>query len=470
MNKKLILTGFAIFISLIFLMAPIGAASHSISPAATSSTNYQPNPALNVQATWSTYNNSMAYNEYLNSTGGVQYLNVEPGSGNYIKINPADIISKGYLQQEKLGGYEPWNESTTAGLSPPNISYTVNPITENGVQILGIEANVKGTNTGGGSGNSMQIPISDYASSNIAYDYLTMIISANLTGGADSNIEIFNSTGTSIAITPSITTGETYISISMQALENKYNIGLNDTAGKGYSSYLGIQDRINIPSGAAVGQYYSQIDSMALTTYSIPLGTNSTGGTITQGTGNIYLGKLTSSVPIAIADNGFSENLTQPLSLTNYTTTQTPITSGNYIEQVGYQATFGLPSAPDISYGTANFSLPLSVPADQFQALDVNGASYLSTIGNKTNGTEVLLSSVNPTSSITYLAYVDFTASQWQSISHPAGIFTYDGIAYYYFVAIGAIAGIIGLAVAAKRANTNAKQAEKVDHIVRRGR
>lgn len=463
MNKKLILTGFAIFISLIFLMAPIGAASHSISPAATTSTNYQPNPSLNVQATWSSYNSSMAYNEYVNSTGQPEYLNVENGTGNYISIDPEDIVSKGYLQQEKLGGYEPWNESTTAGLSTTNISYTVNPITENGVQILGIEANVIGTNGGWASGNTMQIPISDYASSNLAYDYLTMIISANLTGGADSNIQVYNSTGTSIAITPIITTGEAYITISMQEIEDKYGIGLNDTAGKGYSSYFGIQDRITLPSGAAVGKYYSQIDTLSLTTYPITFGSNATGTIITQKTGNIHLANFKPAVPMEILNNGYSENLTQLMSLTNYTTTQTPITSGNYIEQVGYQATFGLPSAPDLSYGAANFTLPLSVPADQFQALDVNGVSYLNEIGNKTNGTVVLLSSVDATSSISYLAYVDFTPSQWQSISHPAGIFTIAGIEYYWFIAVGAIAGLLGLAGGVRHAHNKAEQTEKIN-------
>ena len=340
-------------------------------------------------------------------------------------------------------------ESTTAGLSTTNISYTVNPITENGVQILGIEANVTGTNGGWASGNTMQIPISDYASSNLAYDYLTMIISANLTGGADSNIQVFNSTGTSIAITPSITTGEAYITISMQALENKYNIGLNDTAGKGYSSYLGIQNRITLPSGAAVGKYYSQIDAIALTTYPITFGSNATGTVITQETGNIHLANFKPPVPITILNNGYSENLTQPLSITKETINQNSMT-GTYAEAITEQGILSIPSTPDVSFGNSFINMNLSgINGKQYQVLNLNGISYTSQISNMTGNKTINLGTVNPANSNSVIVEVELTTSQWNQISKPPSFFSVRGLEYYWWVGLIGALSAIGLGAAA---------------------
>ena len=469
MNKKLILTSFAIFISLIFLMAPIGAASHSISPA-TTSTNYQPNPSLNTQATWTSFNSSMAYNEYINSTGGASYLNIQNGTGNYIGLIPQDIQSKD-LQGDTIGKYGYWNQTATVNTpGTTNVSFTAYKTTVNGQQAIVTEADKTGSGAYAG-GAQITIPTTDYVSTNPAYDYITVIISSNITAssGTNSFLQIYNGT-TSKELTPTITTGSSYISISLEQIMKETGIGLNTTAGQGYSSELKIQDIVNVASGAPDGQYYAQIDGMAFTTYPLVLGYNATGRAVVQANNEAYMNVFKPAVPITVINAGYTENISQPLSMTNYTTTQTAITSGSYIEQVGYQATFSLPSSPDLSYSASNFTLPLSVPASQFQVLDVNGVSYLSSLGNKTNGTAVLLSSVNPTTPITYLAYVDYTASQWQSISHPAGIFTIAGIEYYWFIAVGAIAGLLGLAGGVRHAHNKAEQTEKVKGIGPRGR
>ena len=86
----------------------------------------------------------------------------------------------------------------------------------------------------------------------------------------------------------------------------------------------------HLPTGS--NTYTITINGLAVTTYPISLGMNSTGGAVTQGIGNIHLSVFKPGVPMVIGSNGYSENLTQPMSLTNYTTTQTPITSGNYID------------------------------------------------------------------------------------------------------------------------------------------
>lgn len=471
MNKKLILTGFAIFISLIFLMAPLGAASHSISPAATSSVNYQPNPSLNTQATWSSYNSSMAYNEYINATGGQGYLNVQNGTGNYISLNTQDIRSP-ELQNDNLSTSSKWD---TAGWGLNSASPLYGSDIQSGTSKGTVYVQLNESDSGAIGGNTgVSIPLADYPSNNINYDYVTM--AAQLSGptqtGVRAGIQIEpNSADNVNPMLKYIYPGQTYyfsMNLNQIKAQERSTENFNTTATGTTSLFAGAW--INLPKSANDYVYNFTVTAMAFTSYPIALGENATGQQIIQSSGNAQLSNFNPAVPMTIVNDGYSENLTQPLSMTNETITQTPITSGNYIEQVGYQATFSLPSVPDISYGAANFTLPLSVPAGQFQALDVNGVSYLSTLGNKTNGTVVLLSSVNPTSKISYLAYVDYTASQWQSISHPAGIFTYDGIAYYYFIAIGVIAALIGLGVASKRANTKAKQAEKVGHTVRRGR
>ena len=129
-----------------------------------------------------------------------------------------------------------------------------------------------------------------------------------------------------------------------------------------------------------------------------------------------------------------------------------------------YPGQFDLPSAPDLSYGSANLTEQFNVSTAQTQVLDINGVSYLSTISGK-NGTIELLSSVNPNSQTQFLQIVDYTQSQWNSISVAPGIFTIAGIEYYWWIAVGGLATLIGLAAAAKHAGTKADQER-----IRRGR
>ena len=226
---------------------------------------------------------------------------------------------------------------------------------------------------------------------------------------------------------------------------------------------------MNLPATTSSSVYTMTIYGMAMTTYKMSLGTNSTGAYICNGTDSIPMSSFAPNFAwTSVTGNGYSVALAA--SPNNLTQVQTPITSGNYIEQVQYSGSFELPSAPDLSYTAANITFPLTVPASQIQVLTLGGSSYINSLGNKTNGTVQLLSGMNPSSPTSYYAIVEFTASQWQSISHPAGFFTYDGISYYFFIAIGAIAGILGLAGAVRHANKKASQEKKVDNMPRRGR
>lgn len=480
MNKKLILTGFAIFISFIFLMAPIGAASHSISPAlsTSTSTNYQPNPNLNTNVTWSTFHNGWSPLEYTVNTTSNATLNANYSQfyANPISVNPGDIVS----------GFSNYTHEMTT--SSTNMKWNPINIAGENAEANGEPASFTDSNTSGiisFSYNSNTTSIQEYGmgicvdtsslpSANLQYDYFSSIIEIS-SGTPETGLTLttgFNSAHanrTETIIGGTSTIGETYFS-SVPLSKYAADIGYT-TSSTNYPRYDIV---LTTPVTTSVETYTVKILDFGITESSSPmsLGTRIVNGTtsdVTNATGNAQLNSFSPNFAwTSIIDNGYSVAVSQTLQ--NETTTQTALASGNYIEQVGYNGIFQLPSAPDLSYSTSNVTLPLSVPADQFQVLDISGASYLSSIGNKTNGTVTLISSANPTAVNSYLAYVDYTASQWQSISHPAGIFTYDGIAYYYFIAIGAIAGIIGLAVPAKRANTKAKQEEKVDHTIRRGR
>ena len=231
---------------------------------------------------------------------------------------------------------------------------------------------------------------------------------------------------------------------------------------------LSIGAEITIPTGDT-NTYTLSIMGFYVSTEPLALGTNSTGSPVTESTGNAQVTTFNPTWTWSTVKNGgYSVAVSE--SPNNLSEVQTPITSGNYIEQVQYSGTFELPSAPDLSYSASNITFPLTVPASQVQVVTLGGTSYINSLGNKTNGTAQLVSGMQPTVAIPYYAIVDYTASQWQGISHPAGFFSYDGIAYYYWLAIGAIASLLALGVGVRHAKTKREQTEKVDRITRRGR
>jgi len=470
---KILIPGFAIVVAALFLMSPIQGGMQA-SPSVVASTNYQPDPSLNANVTWSTFNSSMSWNEYVNGTGAPNYINSEPSTfyQNYISINPSLIIDHNVLQNDTLGASDiNWGQRGALTPSPTaaNVTDSLQYINIGGVPEMTLYANVTGTHISSDAFANFEIQSTDYPSQNLQYDYFTTIFTVNApaSSGAVGQILLNNAT-TSNYLTSGITTGTYYISENLFQYEKMTNYAesFNTTAGKGYSSHLYIGPFLDLPSGAPDGTYSITLNALAFTIYPITFGSNANGSVISQNSGNLQLSSFHPDISnVSIVNGGYTEALSQELSGLNYTSTQTPVSYENYIEQVGYQGTFSFPSAPDLSYSGANFTLPLSVPGSQFQALDVNGVSYLSAIGNKTNGTVVLLSSLNPTSSTSYLAYVDFTASQWQAISSPPGFFSIAGIEYYWFIAIGAIASLIGLAGAVRHSHTKAEQTEKVNRM-----
>ena len=469
MNKKLLLTTFAVFIAFIFVMAPVGAASHSISPAV-SSTNYQPDPTLNTNVSWSTFYNGWNATEYNNGTANLT-LNTGLSTfySNPISVNPVDIESYGFLQNENVSGAGYWNTTSSAVWNPSSsntsypVSITTGTLGKSQTVIFNVEANGLG-NSGNGK---FVVPVAEWPSQNTEDNYITVAYS--LSGpsytGVYANIEAYNGTGSSeMVLGGNIAPGQSaYASIHLPG--TGYN-----TTGTGTTTAMHINPEINTASGEPAGsEYHLTISALALTDYAIPLGTNATGAPVVQAINPTMKNFGSSDLKYtAVLNNGYSVAISAAPN--NLSQVQTPITSGNYIEQVQYSGTFQLPLSPDLSFGTANITFPLTVPASQIQVLTLAGTSYINSLGNKTNGTVAILPSVNPTTPTSYYAIVDYTASQWQSISHPAGFFTYDGIAYYYWLAIGAIASLLGLGVGVRHAKTKREQTEKVDRITRRGR
>ena len=132
----------------------------------------------------------------------------------------------------------------------------------------------------------------------------------------------------------------------------------------------------------------------------------------------------------------------------NITESQTSISDGTYIEEATYQGTLSLPTAPGLSYGTANVSLNMTVPGSQFEVATLNGISYLSGVQAKTNGT-YYFGKVNPNSPNSMILQAKYTASQWDASTHAPSFFSLRGLEYYWWVGVIAGLSIIGLGAAA---------------------
>ena len=413
----------AIMIALLFMIMPAAGAVQA-QPAVASTV--QPNIALNTQATWTSFNSSMAYNEYLNGTNGINYLNVENGTGNYISVNAKDIQAKA-LSNDKLpnGLYANSSSAYSVGyLEGPQGGAVFSSIGSNPVSVSLNESNAAAQgSTGTGTGIGTMINVNNL-SSNPNFDYITAQYS--FTGPAAVNayaqMEIFNTTTSSTSSNIGASNAATelhpgqsgYFSFNLASLNRTSSFLTN-------SKDIYIMFNFYLPTGSST--YTITINGLAVTTYPITLGMNSTGAAVAQGIGNIHLSVFKPAVPMTIDSNGYSENLTQPLDITtNYRETKTPL-SGNYIEQVEYTGTVGNMSAPGLAFTGANITINQDIPAKQIQVLEINGISYSNSMNTTGSNKTIMLTVANPASSYTVIDITDYTSTQWQSISSPAGFF-----------------------------------------------
>ena len=427
---------------------------YGMNPAATSSENIQPNPTLNTNVTWSTFYNGWNPLEYSNGTANISLdTGLSTLYANPIAIDPAKISGI-------TGRYAP-SENSSNWAAPPGNAIP-SEATESFTNASGKETiTLSGADDGNTRGvTKMEIPISALPSNNPQYDYFTMIYNTSgkiLTGQYayayltnDTNNGATNGAG---FYTPNTYgTGDQYFSVSLGSLTSnlsKYG-NMNISANSFYQ--FGIV--IYIPNGTSGQTWSITLQALMITESPVYIGSNATSQQITEGNGNIRMAIFDPNFQwTKIVNGGYSVATSQPLR--NLTTQQSAINTLNYIEQVEYQGTFSLPTAPDISYGSANITEHFNVSTSQTQVLDINGVSYLSTISGK-NNTVLLLSSVNPNGQTQFLQIVDYTQSQWTSISSPPGIFTLPGIEYYweeFIIAILAIVGVGGGAAAKHASN-----------------
>ena len=426
---------------------------YGMNPAAvTSSSNIQPNPTMNVNISWSTYHNGWKPLEYSNGTGN-QTLNARLSSlyANPISINPTDLQST-YLTNSNTTGI-PFNDSSEIG--GPNAGATGGTVQTksytNGIYTLTENTSLAQTYYQGwvlvGYTSDSQLP-----SNNLAYDYFT--IAYSLSGpamtGVSAQFAINNASG-SVGIAPNTTIYPGQSIWESAPLSDFTGANFNTSASSQYRLNL----YLNLPQHAST-TYTIKMSALMLTTSPLYLGNNASGPE------HISINPRFSTFDPnfswqAVDSSGYSVAVSQPLQ--NLTTQQSAINSLSYIEQVEYQGQFNLPTAPDLSYGTANLTEHFDVNTSQTQVLDINGVSYLSTISGK-NGTIQLVASVNPNGQTQFLQIVDYTQSQWTSISSPPGIFTLAGIEYYWEEFIIAILAIVG--VGAGAASRHASNLRKV--------
>ena len=433
---------------------------YGMNPAATSSSNIQPNPTLNTNVTWSTFTDGWTPLEYSNGSANLT-LNAEPSVfyANYITVDPADIQANHTLTNDKLGTMTTTWENTTwqATGSTGEGSYETDTIQTYGS--LTVKANTSST-TAETSGYYITVPLSDFPSNNLQYDYLTGILtfSGAQISGVSATMKISNQTSVDQYVT--ITPGQSvYFSASLAQIQQKDNYAATfNTSGKGATTLVSIEPSMSLPTYTTTEDYTLTLSGLAFTDYALTLGQNATGATVTESGNHAQLSALSPDFKwTSITNNGYTVAVSQ--SLQNLTEQQSAINSGSYIEQVEYQGQFVLPTAPDLSYGPANITEHFNVNTSQTQVLDINGVSYLSAISGK-NNTIQLLSSVNPNSQTQFLQIVDYTQSQWTSISSPPGIFTLAGIEYYWEEFIIAILAVVG--VGAGAASRHASNLRKV--------
>lgn len=462
MNKVAL---FAIIGTAMFLLS---AGSAFAATPSTGTVHIQPNPTLNANVTWSTFYNGWSPLEYNNGTAN---LTLNAGLSTFYQ-NPITANTQ-YLQTSfpnEYAGIQLYNKTLWSG-SGSAAAGAVQSTTNTSHSIT---YSVNESDAGSSSSTeTISIPTSDLPSANAQYDYFT--IAGNITaytgmdfspllgnstrdsvlGAANGSVTIIAQSSNPIPGGQAATTEPFWVSASLSQA--------NLTLG---TSSIKIGFVYTVPQTTADERISVTINNIAITEEPMTLGTATINGTqtpIAAVIGNAHLASLNPDFSWSkITNSGYSVAVSQPLQ--NLTTQQNAISSGNYIEQVEYQGQFVLPTAPDLSYGATNLTEQFNVSTAQTQVLDINGVSYLSTISGK-NGTIQLLSSVSPNSQTQFLQIVDYTQSQWNSISVVPGIFTIAGIEYYWWIAVGGLATLIGLAAAAKHAGTKADQER-----IRRGR
>jgi hypothetical protein len=402
----------------------------------------EPNPTLNANITWSSFNGSWTNPlEYQSGENQSDTSILNAGMSNYyanpISINPADIQSNA-LQKEIAGGnwtyINSWilNGAETITNTSDSITFSL-ALNSTATQTFDPYMNI----------NTVNLP-----SGNLAYDYWTIAgyftTTSAVTNMLYPQILYFNATTqtTSGPLYQNETTSSTGTGWSAQSGTTPFYVSLNMTTSLREATAEQLHINVALPKGSGTDSI--TITGMAITGAPLSLGTYN-GKPATASDGNALLQKLNPSFAYTrITGNGYTVAVSQPMQ--NITTSQTSINNGIYTEQVTYQGIESLPSAPDLSYTNSNITMPMKISGKQFQVANLNGVSYLSEVQAKSNGT-FSFGSVNPNSQNSIILEVEYTANQWNSVSAPPSFWTepVQAIEYYWYIALGVLLGAIGL-------------------------
>ena len=418
----------------------------------TASNGYQPEPSMNTNITWSTFHSGWNPLEYSNGSTN-QTLNAEESNvyANPISLNPTDIQANGTLTYNRMGTQtEYWDNTSILPGAPTTAGGQVATTSDTSGHIA---LTVNTSNAGAYAVGISTYPVflSEFPSNNIQYDYLTAIIgfSGPQLSGAFAHFEVANATAISNKPTYLIPGQVAYFSENLLQIEQQDNYSATfNTSGKGLTSSIALLETLNTPQSATNDVFTLTIYAMAFTEYPLTLGQNSTGNTINSFKGNAL--KLTTFDPSftyqSVSNEGYTVSVSQ--SMQNTTIQKNSINDGSFTEQATYQGIFSLPTAPDLSYSTSNISIPLTTPGTQYEVANLNGASYLSAIQARTNGT-FSFGTVNPNAQNSLVLEMKFTTAQWDASSSPPSFFSLAGLEYYWWATLIAIMSFVGLGSAA---------------------
>ena len=405
--------------------------------AAATSQSILPNPVMNTNITWSTFYNGWSPLEYNTSTGNnTLHTQLNPSFANPISINPLDIVSK-QLNPATATNLSKWSIQPATNGSVATLG------TNNGIYITLNESAQAATKTY----NLYTISPTSLPSNNLAYDYIT--IGFKLTGTPQTGpiANFYANNGNASYASPTINTDMTeYLTTSFASFAT-------NTSQQNSILTRGINIGINLalPKTTANNTYTATITELAIseTPYDLGTMTNTTGANnaVTSVIGNAELNTLNPNFAwTSITNNGYTVATSQQLQ--NVTIAQTAINNNGYSEQVTYQGTEYLPSAPDLSYSGSTISMAMNVSGKQFTIATLNGISYLSTIQGKANGTFVF-DTVNPNNQNSIILQLDYTTAQWNSVSGAPPFFSLAGLEYYWWVGLIGFFSLIGLGSAA---------------------
>ena len=448
-NKKQItaLMG-AIFLAALMLVGGLaGAIPHSQTATPENTAITAPNPTMNTNITWSTFHNGWSPLEYNNGTGN-QTLNTNMSTfyQNPISVNPTDIKSKN-LQNDNLSTGPVWDASAwgqsglaggavgTNGISGTSIYQTANTSDSASYSAL----------------QYFTIPVTNFPSNNPNYNFVTVIIklSGAQMSGVTGQMTLYNSSGNGITILTIYPGQYAFISESLGTLQkdNGYTATFN-TTGKGATTYLRFNDWIKLPETSTAAIYNMSIIGIAFGTTPMTLGTAENNGSLIQVSQLNQTGRLQTFNPdfawTEITNNGYTVATSQQMQ--NVSESQGTVSNSKYVEQATYQGSFALPTAPDLSYANSNITMPVTIPGNQYIVANLNGASFTSTLGSMKNGT-LAFGSVNPNSANSIVLEVEYTASQWNSITSAPSFWNnpIGTIEYYWYISLGIVLGAIGL-------------------------